>query len=169
MILLAIDLGTNTGFCCGGTKQSVSGVWSLKQNRFDGGGMRFVKFRGHLNEIHNAYGLTQVAYEEVRRHIGTDAAHVYGGLQAILTDWCETHKIPYEGVPVGTIKKFATGRGNADKKAMIAAVRSRWGVETDDDNEADAVALFQFIVRRAATEEWDEFPLTDANGCLIGD
>ncbi|MCX8006193.1 MAG: hypothetical protein N2688_14785, partial [Burkholderiaceae bacterium] len=46
----------------------------------------------------------------------------------------------YEGVPVGTIKRFATGRGNADKAAMIAAVRAR-GFAPADDNEADAIAL----------------------------
>lgn len=142
MIVLALDLGTNTGFCCGTAEHSVSGTWSLKQGRFDGGGMRFVKFRGKLNEIANAYKPQLVVYEEVRRHLGTDAAHVYGGLQAIVTEWCEQNGIPYEGVPVGAIKKFAAGKGNAKKDAMIAAVAERWGVVTDDDNEADAVALF---------------------------
>ncbi|MEY3082847.1 MAG: hypothetical protein RJA94_2832, partial [Pseudomonadota bacterium] len=41
---------------------------------------------------------------------------------------------------VGTIKRFATGKGNADKQAMIAAVRER-GFESADDNEADAIAI----------------------------
>ena len=31
--------------------------------------------------------------------------------------------IPYQGVPVGTIKRYVTGKGNADKAAVIAAVR----------------------------------------------
>ena len=48
--------------------------------------------------------------------------------------------MPYEGVPVGTIKRFATGRGNADKAAMIAAIRAR-GYDPVDNNEADAIAL----------------------------
>lgn len=147
MILLALDLGTSTGFCCGDDKHSVSGTWSLKQGRFDGGGMRFVKFRGRLNELYNAYKFERVVYEEVRRHLGTDAAHVYGGLQALLTEWCETRSIPYEGVSVGVIKKFATGKGNASKFAMLAYARGI-GVETDDDNEADAVALFQCVMAR---------------------
>ena len=43
-------------------------------------------------------------------------------------------------MPVGTIKRFATGKGNADKAAMIAAVRGR-GFEPADDNEADAIAI----------------------------
>jgi Holliday junction resolvasome RuvABC endonuclease subunit len=43
-------------------------------------------------------------------------------------------------VPVGTIKRFATGKGNADKSEVIAALRAR-GFEPADDNEADAIAI----------------------------
>jgi Holliday junction resolvasome RuvABC endonuclease subunit len=46
----------------------------------------------------------------------------------------------YQGVPVGTIKRYATGKGNADKAAMVAAMRAR-GFAPVDDNEADALAL----------------------------
>jgi Holliday junction resolvasome RuvABC endonuclease subunit len=81
-----------------------------------------------------------VYFEEVRRHVGTDAAHVYGGLLAVLTAFCEERAIPYQGIPVGTIKKFATGRGTADKAAMLAAIRAK-GYAPKDDNECDAVAL----------------------------
>ncbi len=102
--------------------------------------MRFVKFRQQLNDIHSASPVDMVVFEEVRRHAGTDAAHVYGGLMAVLTEWCEVHKIPYEGISVGTIKKFATGKGNADKKAMIDWAFTE-GFSPIDDNEADALAL----------------------------
>ena len=40
----------------------------------------------------------------------------------------------------GTQYGDATGKGNADKQAMIAAVRER-GFEPADDNEADAIAI----------------------------
>lgn len=139
--LLALDLGTTTGYAVGKPGALISGAWDLKPSRGDGGGMRFVKFRMRLIETHKASGFSLVFYEEVRRHLGTDAAHVYGGLQAVLTAWCEENKIPYEGVPVGTIKRFATGKGNAGKPEMIAAVRG-WGFEPADDNEADALAIF---------------------------
>ena len=46
----------------------------------------------------------------------------------------------YQGVPVGTIKRHVTGKGNADKAAVIAAVRAR-GFNPADDNEADALAI----------------------------
>ena len=37
-----------------------------------------------------------------------------------LTAWGELRGVPYQGVPVGTIKRHATGSGNAPKQAMIA-------------------------------------------------
>jgi Holliday junction resolvasome RuvABC endonuclease subunit len=55
-------------------------------------------------------------------------------------------KIPYRGVPVGTIKRHITGRGNADKDAVIAAVRAL-GFDPVDDNEADALALLDWALR----------------------
>lgn len=143
---LALDLGTTTGFAVGSREHMISGTWNLKPGRYDGGGMRFVKFRGRLDEIRTACGVTQVYFEEVRRHVGVDAAHVYGGLMATLQAWCEEHDIPYAGVPVGTIKKSFTGKGNANKDVMIAAAVRR-GFEPADDNEADAIALFDWALK----------------------
>ena len=79
-------------------------------------------------------------FEEIRRHAGTDAAHVFGGLLATLTAWCEERGIPYQGVAVGSWKKHACGKGNASKDEVIAAMRER-GFEPADDNEADAIAI----------------------------
>jgi crossover junction endodeoxyribonuclease RuvC len=144
MTLLALDLGTTTGYCVGTRGAQVSGTWNLKPSRFDGGGMRFVKFRARLDEIVSTFAIDMVVFEEVRRHAGTDAAHVYGGLMAILTEWCESHQIPYYGVPVGTIKRNWTGKGNANKQAMLAEAHRR-GVVVADDNECDAIALFDLM------------------------
>ena len=80
-----------------------------------------------------------------RRHLGTAAAHAYGGYLAHLTAWAEANKIPYQGVPVGTIKRHIAGKGNADKAAVIAAVR-KLGFAPADDNEADALALLDWAI-----------------------
>jgi Holliday junction resolvasome RuvABC endonuclease subunit len=68
---------------------------------------------------------------------------------AHLTAWAENRKIPYSGVPVGTIKKHATGKGNANKEAMIAAAVAM-GYRPADDNEADALALLHLVMAGAA-------------------
>ena len=109
--------------------------------------MVFIKFRKKLNDIHEAYGVEQVAYEEVRRHAGTDAAHRYGGLLGTLQAWCIEKGIEYQGVAVGTIKKSFTGSGNANKERMIAECVRR-GFNPVDDNEADAIALFDYFLNQ---------------------
>ncbi|GAB4276748.1 MAG: hypothetical protein Kow0013_30310 [Pararhodobacter sp.] len=145
--ILALDLGTTTGWALRGFDTLItSGSVSFRPGRFDGGGMRYLRFTNWLSEIDRLSGpIAAIWFEEVRRHAGTDAAHVYGGLMATLTAWAELRGVPYEGVPVGTIKKHATGRGNAPKQAMIAAVRAR-GFSPADDNEADAIALLLWAI-----------------------
>lgn len=139
---LSLDLGTTTGFCIGEREGALlSGSQNFKPGRYDGGGIRFVRFRRWLDEMQSTYPVERVVFEEVRRHVGTDAAHVYGGLMATLQAWCEDKSIPYEGVPVGTIKRGWTGKGNAPKEAMIAEAVRR-GFAPIDDNEADAIALW---------------------------
>jgi Holliday junction resolvasome RuvABC endonuclease subunit len=142
MTVLALDLGTKTGWALHGSDQAIaSGTVEFKNDRWQGGGMRFLRFKQWLTEIKQmAGGLDVVLVEEVRRHISTDSSHAYGGWLAIVTAWCEHHQIPYEAVPVGTIKRHATGKGNANKQAMIVAMQER-GFNPSDDNEADALAL----------------------------
>jgi Holliday junction resolvasome RuvABC endonuclease subunit len=50
-------------------------------------------------------------------------------------------------VPVGTIKRFITGKGNASKDQVIAAVQAH-GHKPEDDNEADALALLYFAIEQ---------------------
>jgi Holliday junction resolvasome RuvABC endonuclease subunit len=140
--VLALDLGTTTGWALRlGDRSILSGIQTFRAGRFEGGGMRYLRLTNWLVEIAmRAHGIRRIVFEEVRRHAGTDAAHVYGGFLGTLTSWCEAHEVPYESVPVGTIKRFATGKGNADKAAMTAAMRA-CGFAPADDNEADAIAL----------------------------
>lgn len=145
--ILTLDLGTHTGWALLQLDSTItSGTEHFKPQRFEGGGMRFLRFKRWLAELLTTSGhINAVYFEEVRRHAGVDAAHAYGGFMGHLTAWCEHHNIPYQGVPVGTIKKHATGKGNAGKDEMIASVQLR-GHAPCDDNEADALALLHWAI-----------------------
>lgn len=148
--LLALDLGTTMGWALARPGQITSGTQTFRPGRFEGGGMRYLRFGRWLDEALGFVGKIEAVYfEEVRRHLGVDAAHAYGGFLGQLTAWCEQNGIPYQGVPVATIKRHATGKGNAKKAAMIAAMERR-GHAPSDDNEADALALLHWALAQGA-------------------
>lgn len=141
---LALDLGTKCGFAHTAAKGVViSGTWNLADLKDKEA--RFLRFREHLDRAHRATPFTHIAFELVAAHNGTQAAHIYGGFKAVLFNWCNDNGLGKPlGVPVGTLKKYWCGKGNADKAAMIARARE-CGYEPDDDNEADAIALLHFV------------------------
>jgi Holliday junction resolvasome RuvABC endonuclease subunit len=140
--LLALDLGLKTGWACGVPGAVVSGVTDMKESRFESHGVRFVNFLLFLTKLHTAMDIKEVVYEEVRRHRGTDAAHAYGGFLSQLQTWCLGHGIPYRSRTVQEVKKSATGKGNASKEDVMAAM-SKLGHKFKDDNEADALSIFE--------------------------
>ena len=45
-------------------------------------------------------------------------------------------------VPPTVVKKFATGKGNANKEAMVKAAQEKYGYPGTDDNVADALHIW---------------------------
>ncbi len=91
-----------------------------------------------------AGGIDAVYFEEVRRHVGVDAAHAYGGFLAhhgVVRTLLRAFRIV--AFLSASIKKHATGKGNGDEKAVIAAIKAK-GFDPSDDNEADALALLDW-------------------------
>lgn len=157
-MILALDLGTKTGWATHSNAGINHGMQEFKTDRFSGGGMRFLKFEKWLMQLPKP---SQVVFEEVRRHAATDAAHVYGGLMAVVTKWCESEGIPYQGVPVGTIKKSWTNKGNANKQQMIEEGHKRGYTSVSDDNEMDAIALLTYWLDEGITNTPDQVDLEE--------
>lgn len=152
--IFAFDLGTKCGWAIYDGQKIKSGVKELKATRFQSADMRFVNFRDFLDGLKKQtqkntqlHGAAPIYFEEVRKHIGVDAAHCYGGFKATLTTFANDSKLSWQGVPVGTIKKHITGKGNADKLAVIKAVQAL-GYNPKDDNEADAIALLEHAMKQ---------------------
>lgn len=152
---LALDLATTTGWAVAllnqhGKVQIQSGTQSFAINaRIEGAGMRYLRFSRWLDEMHKMLNIERLAFEEVKQRAQSVAAgHMYGGFMATLTAWCESNKVPYEGIPVGTIKKHATGKGNAGKEEVRKAMTAK-GHLPRDDNEADALALLHLVLENA--------------------
>jgi Holliday junction resolvasome RuvABC endonuclease subunit len=141
--LLGLDLGTHTGFARldvshKGTSY-LTGAWDFTPTRFDSPGLRYSRFAMQLREQF-VLGVDKVFYEKVMRHLGTAAAHAYGAYLAVLHMECEAAGIQFEGLSVQEIKTFATGKGNANKDKMVAAIKA-WGFNPKTEDEADAIAI----------------------------
>lgn len=145
MAILALDLGTKTGWAVRSNGAIASGTMNFAPTRYESTAMRFVRFRSFLAGLHTADRLDHVVFEEVRKHEGVDAAHAYGGFMAHLLAFGEDHSIPIEAYPVGEIKKYWTGKGNASKEMMIARA-VEMGFKPGDDNEADALAMLHMAI-----------------------
>lgn len=138
--ILGLDLGTKCGWALKDGKKITAGTWDLSAKKDELPGQRFTNF---WNELQRIGAVDDVYYELVMRHVGTHAAHVYGGFVAMLEHWCRswhTRAIPMHGIPVGTVKKHATGKGNAKKWEMVMAAKGKFlKCAVKDDNEADAL------------------------------
>jgi Holliday junction resolvasome RuvABC endonuclease subunit len=139
MNVLALDLGTRTGYAIYKYGEIISGVKKLRHDR-RASGVRALDFYRWLSQVIQKNGIDKVYFERVYAHKGAEAAHLYGYFMHALSAICEEHGIRCVGLSVGTIKKFMTGKGNATKEEMIMAARSR-GFDPVDDNEADALGI----------------------------
>jgi len=135
---LALDLGNKTGWATNSSGIIESGFENFSAKRHEGSGMCFLKFRRWLDRKRPL--LTEVVFESVNGHKGVFAAHAYGSFAATLMSWCEEYSIPYRGIPVGTIKKFITGKGNASKEEVMRSLKEK-GFSFLNNDEADAIAV----------------------------
>lgn len=164
-LILGIDLGTNCGYAYHFLKKGGEptvlpahmGQWDLSAGPYDSGAIRFVRLRQFLSYTKPDL----VCFEDVKytspvkptrvnaTAIVARAASVgelFGAFKATVAAWCEENDVPCTSFGIGAIKKRATGKGNANKEALILACNEAFGSTLDTegyentgvDNIADA-------------------------------
>lgn len=169
MRILALDLGTRTGFCrieaTETTTDQVIRIWHrgvrdfTPESREEPEGVRFRRFadwlRGELQELRAS---DFVVFEDPPFLRGRRASAVLDGMVALLTVECERRGLSYIGVSPVDLKMHSTGKGNAKKDAMIeAASRLLRSMDMDPGklthDEADAVLLARYALDNFVAEE----------------
>lgn len=149
--ILALDLGTTTGFAILRVDGRVeSGEENFAPRKGEGAGMRYVRFCAWLVDLKQSHpDIAAIHYEDVKHHGPGQvyAAHVYGGLLAMVQSFGEHHRIPYHGHNVATVKSRFAGHGNASKGDMVEQCRAL-GFRPEGDNEADAIAILHVATDR---------------------
>lgn len=69
-------------------------------------------------------------------------AHQLGAVHGILLWSCAVHGYPAGHIPPSSIKRFATGKGNASKAVIVSSVSARTGRVYQSDDSVDALALW---------------------------
>lgn len=138
MNILALDVATKTGWC---TKTS-HGTWDFKIKRDESSGMRLIRFKAKILELLKLENINVVVFE---RSAGRHASSVIvqSELHGVLKSICEENNIQYKAYSAKEIKSYATGNGNASKTAMIKKAQEKLDSSVEDDNEADAMWLYQ--------------------------
>ncbi|KOQ17890.1 hypothetical protein ABW38_00520 [Achromobacter xylosoxidans] len=144
--MLALDLGTKLGWAVRSRDGRVAhGTQVFTPRASWSRGQRWLRARSFLSELITSRQVHAIAYEDVKRHMGTDAAHAYGAFLCLVEMLADSHRLRLLPVGVKTIKKHWTGNGNADKAAMEAQARAR-GFRPESDNDADALAILHWAV-----------------------
>jgi len=147
MNILAIDPGTSCGFALGNDHGAItSGVWQLAPGRGESPGVRYLKLRGRLNEAILAAprGTIDIVIFERSFQRGQAAVHIHHGLVSHLEAWCAENRIEHANVMATTLKKWATGAGNASKDDMRRIGLTRFKPESLDENEIDALWILEW-------------------------
>ena len=149
MKIAALDLSSHTGYAFGEHHEHPRyGTFDLPKTQDDVG-----RFVAAFDEWLNA--LIDVEHPEL---LAFEAPLMLGGGQTSITTTrklmglashvefvCYRRGIICREGNVSKIKKFWTGSGRAKKPEMIAAAR-KWGYRVRDDNQADALALWSYMV-----------------------
>jgi Holliday junction resolvasome RuvABC endonuclease subunit len=130
--VVGLDLSiTATGWC--GADGAVE-TWKLPAKRGD----------GRLREIYNLVRSWRlmadvVCIEDLPTH--AHGAGITGMVHGVTRLALRQDDVPYVLVPPASLKKYATGKGNAGKPEMAVALYKRTGLELGDDNQVDAAWL----------------------------
>ncbi len=156
MIILAIDPGIHCGWAIGISRDCLcnpalgaSGVQWFDLKRGESTEMRWLNFRAWLATMkdqaqsiwNEPIGL--IVHKQVHLRGGA-AAETLTGFVIKLQEFAAEIGANIQPVHSGTLKKFATGRGNAPKGDMIESAQACFDPRVNDDNEADALWLLEY-------------------------
>ena len=148
MIVVGLDPGRATGWAVQGDDPNnhTCGTWDLRPKKWEDAAMVPFKLRKSLRELLESVEPAFLCYEEQRGTFRSRAnALAFGRLEATITNVCKELEVPFATVNPSTLKKHATGKGNASKDLMAACLATTFGItRTLSDDEVDAMWIAHY-------------------------
>lgn len=167
-MVLGLDPGVHTGYAyafldpqtqrIGAIAPDHIGVWNLAMGRFDSGPSRLIKLRQLLYETKpdlvyvegSPITMSSILASGAggrKLTVNASAIELLAMFRGEISSWCEWSGVPCLFANTSSIKKHATGKGNANKLDMIRACNARFGTvfpaveDQGYDNAADAAFI----------------------------
>lgn len=147
--ILSLDIATMTGYY----SSHGSGAWNFYESKIRNNNKKHKAFRDTVMDFIQEHGIKMIVAEGVyvNRHF-TDMKSL-SELHGILLEVCDELDLPEpEYVNPMTLKKWATGNGRATKLDMIHACEQKYRYRPKTDDEADAMHLFYYFIRKYRIE-----------------
>lgn len=142
--ILSLDIGTNCGWA---HSSGPSGVERFEQRRGDSPGMRWLAYVAWLQRMLLTAPFEIIVYERPGFLKSRAANHVLNVMVGLTEKVAAEQRLEITFRESKEVKKWATGKGNADKAAMLAAAQQKFGPHITNDNEADALWLLDLVKR----------------------
>lgn len=145
MIILSLDLATNTGWAVYDNGKITFGSINFALKRGESAGMRFLRCRSWLRDMSDLLSTIDLIVCEQPHHRGGYATACAMGLYTEACAFAAQCSAQTTTVHATKLKKWSTGKGNASKDEMIAEARRR-GHQVANDDEADAVLMLEYTL-----------------------
>jgi len=140
-MILGIDPASKTGWCLMRSGRVYeSGTQDFTKSKGESNGAVYLRFRTWLKSLLSNHQIKIVVYEYTYSR-GQAAEEILTNLRGRIQEECTVLSVEFAAVPATTLKKWATGKGNAKKDQMMARAVAYLGRPPIDDNEADAVMV----------------------------
>ena len=156
--ILALDLGSQSGWCCGVVGDPTPRISSVRLGRqgYENGAIA-ASLCDWLADMITTHDPSLVLYEAPLprgQHGGIQAGRILLGLAMVTELVCYRREVRCREANVNTVRAQVLGKGNASKDEVMLWCRGQ-GWQPDDTDASDAAALWAYgcklaIERRAA-------------------
>lgn len=157
MRVLALDLSTRTGWCCGEQSDAAprTGVWVLPD--MADLGRCFVALDNELTDAIRFHQPDRVVMEAFIPNMQQTSAELLIGLASHVRSCCYREDVRCETEPASTVRKHVLGTGrfgsSKEAKAKVLWFCQSMGWKVSDHNAGDAAVLWAYATKQLMLRE----------------